>query len=333
MAMKKFINDPNDLVPELLEGFAVTHSDKVKLVGNNIVVRTVPKAKGKVTLVTLNGTGHEPALAGFLGEGILDVDVPGEIFAAPGAPRVFEGLKLADNGAGTLLIVFNHDGDKMSANIALQMAEKAGLKVKKVVTSCDISAVPRSDPENRRGLIGGLTVMKIAGAAAEEGKSLDEVHKIAERVADNMATLAVAVTSATHPASGQPFFSLPDDEMEIGMGQHGEAGTGRMKLQTADKTAEIMINKLLDDLQVKAGEKLLVLLNGSGATTQMEMFIIMRRIAQILKEKKIELAAAAVDEFLTTQEQGGFQMHITRLDSELLRLWKAPANAPYFFMK
>ncbi len=329
MAMKKFINDPNNLVPELLEGYAAAYPHLIKLDGSRIVVRTKQKEAGKVAVVGMGGSGHEPALSGYVGTGLYDVSVPGEIFAAPSAPRCFEGLKLGDRGGGVVYIVYNHDGDKLAANLAMQMANKAGMKVRKVVTSDDISNAPRSDPENRRGLNGGLFVIKVAGAAAEEGCNLDEVAALAERMADNMATLAVAVKPATHPVTGQEFFQLPDDEMEIGMGQHGEAGTGRMKMKSADETAEIMLNKLLEDLNVKAGEQVAVMLNGTGGTTHMELFIIFRRIAQILKEKNIKLVDGLVGEWLTVQEQAGFQLNIARMDDELLRLWKAPCETPY----
>ena len=331
--MKKFINKSEDIVQELLEGFVAAYPKKVKLAGNRLIARTNPKASGKVGVVTLGGSGHEPALSGYVGEGLLDVSVPGEIFAAPGAPKCLEALKMADKGAGVLFVVLNHDGDKLSANMTMQMAKKEGITVKKVLTSEDISNAPRNDPENRRGLIGALFVYKVAGAAAEAGKNLDEVTAIAEKMERNMATIAVAVTPATHPNTGQPFFSLPDDEMEVGMGQHGEAGTGRMKMKTADETANIMLDQLLKDLEVKAGEKLVVILNGTGATTLMELFIIHRKVAKLLAEKKITLASSLVGEYLTVQEQGGFQMSIGRMDDDMLKLWNAPCDSPYFTQK
>jgi dihydroxyacetone kinase-like protein len=329
--MKKFINRPENIVPELLEGFALSHPDKIRLAGNNLVARAVPKAKGKVGVVTLGGSGHEPGLSGFVGEGMLDVSVPGEIFAAPGAPRCLEAIRLADYGAGVLFIVLNHAGDVLASNITMEMAAREGLNVKMILTHEDISS--GKDPEDRRGLVGFLPVYKVAGAAAEQGSSLDQCLAIAERMERNMRTLAVAVQTATHPSTGQPIFDLGDDEMEVGMGQHGEAGTGRMKLKTADETAELMLQMLLDDLQVKAGEELLVIVNGAGATTLMEMFILFRRVHHILKAKGIKLVRSKVGEFITTQEQGGFQLMIARMDPELTRLWDAPSDAPYFVVR
>lgn len=327
MRMKKFLNDPKNVVRELLEGYVLAYPDKVKLSGTGTVVRAAPKAPGKVRLVTIGGSGHEPGLSGFVGKGMLDVSVAGEIFAAPGAPKCVDALRDAcKEGSSALLIVLNHAGDVLSANISMEMAQREKLPVKMVLTEEDISG-PVGD---RRGLVGCVAVYKVAGAAAELGASLDECAEIAQRMAGNMRTLAVAVRTATHPATGHPIFELGDDEMEIGMGQHGEAGTGRMKLKGADETAEIMLEKLLEDLGAKQGDELLVLLNGAGATTLMELFLIFRRVAQLLEIKKIKLVRSAVGEFITTQEQAGFQMMIARMDTELIRLWDEPADAPFF---
>jgi dihydroxyacetone kinase-like protein len=333
MVMKKFINNPENVVSELLQGYVLAYPNKVKLAGDNLVVRAMPKAWGKVGVVTLGGSGHEPGLSGFVGEGMLDVSVPGEIFAAPGPPRCLEAIKIADRGAGVLFIVLNHAGDVLTANLTMQMVQKEGINVKMILTHEDISSGPREKPEERRGLVGFLPVYKVAGAAAEQGLSLNEVLKIAERMERNMRTLAVAVKTATHPSTGEAIFTLGDDEMEIGMGQHGEAGTGRGKLKTADETAEIMLKQLLDDLEVKTGEELLVILNGAGATTLMELFIVFRRMHQILQAKQIKVARSIIGEYITTQEQAGFQMFIARMDNELIRLWDAPCDAPYFVVR
>lgn len=327
MRMKKFINDPKQLVPELLDGFTLAFPEHVKLRGTNTIVRATPKPAGKVRLVTLGGSGHEPGLSGFVGRGMLDVSVAGEIFAAPGAVKCIEALREAcAGGERCLLVVLNHAGDVLAANIAMQAVEREGLNVKMVLTQEDISS-PEGD---RRGLVGCVAVYKVAGAAAESEASLGECFEVAQRMADNMRTLAVAVRTATHPATGHPIFELGDDEMEIGMGQHGEAGTGRMQLKSANETAEIMLEQLLADLRVTPGEELLVLLNGAGATTLMELYLIFRRVAQVLEAKKIKLVRSAIGEFITTQEQAGFQMTIARLDQHLIELWDAPADTPFF---
>lgn len=328
--MKKLINSPEELVNELLEGYALAFPRKVKLVGENLVVRTVPKAWGKVAIVTLGGSGHEPGLSGYVGEGMLDVSVPGEIFAAPGPPRCLEALRVADRGAGVLFIVLNHAGDLLTANLTMELAEKEGLHVKMVLVHEDIASGPPQKPEERRGLVGFLPVFKIAGAAAEQGRTLDEVYQIAQRVERNVRTLAVAFKAATHPCTGDVMFTLGSDEMEIGMGQHGEAGTGRMKMRSANETAEIMLQQLLDDLVVKEGEELLVILNSAGATTLMELFICFRRMHQMLSQKRIKIARTLIGEYITTQEQSGFQMMIARMDREFLKLWDASCDTPYF---
>jgi len=329
MRMKKFINDPQNLVSELLEGMVLAFPKKVRLSGRNILARAVPKESGRVRLVTLGGSGHEPGLSGFVGKGLLDYSVAGDIFAAPGAPRCMEAIRTAcADGNSALLVVLNHAGDVLSGNIAMEMALREGCKIKMVLTHEDIAGGP--NPDDRRGLVGFFPVYKVAGAAAERGASLDACLEIAGRMERNMRTLAVAVSTATHPSTGQPIFELGDDEMEIGMGQHGEAGTGRMPLKSADETAEIMLNMLLEDLGVKSGEQLLVLVNGAGATTLMELLIVFRRIAHVLVDKKIKLVRSAVGEFITTQEQAGFQMLIARMDPELIELWDEPADAPFF---
>lgn len=329
--MNKFINAPDDLASELIEGLVLANVGKVRLVGSNIVARAWEKPRDRVALVTLGGSGHEPALSGFVGEGMLDLSVPGGIFAAPGPPRVVEALRLASASreAGVLLIVLNHEGDVLSSQVALEMAGKEGLRVEMVLTHEDISAGSREDPRDRRGLVGCLLVMKVAGAAAEAGRSLAECAAVAERMERNMATLAVAVSSATHPATGQPISQVPDRTMVIGMGQHGEGGRfGPQELKSADETAEIMLGMLIEDLKVAAGEDVLVLLNGVGSTTLMELYLVLRRVEKVLAAKKIRLARSLVGEFLTVQEMGGFQMVLARMDPELLALWDAPCDAP-----
>ncbi len=328
MVMKKFLNSPDDLVNELLEGFVLANAGKVALSGNNLVVRANPKPKDKVAIVTLGGSGHEPALSGYVGDGMLDISVPGEIFAAPGPPRVIEALRLANRNAGVLFVVLNHEGDVMSSNMAMDMAAKEGLNVKSILTHEDISAGTRDDPKDRRGLVGCLPVIKVAGAAAEQGRSLDECLAIAEMMEANMATLAVALSAATHPCTGEPIASFEDDEMVIGMGQHGEAGGGANKVLTADQTADAMIPMLLDDLEIGGGEEVFVLLNGVGSTTLMELYVVLRRINRILDGKKIKMVRSLAGNYLTVQEMGGFQICLGRMDEDLIELWDAPCSSP-----
>ena len=328
MVMKKFINDPSDLTPELLEGFCIAFKDKVALESGKLVVRVAPKDPSKVAIVTLGGAGHEPALSGFVGTGALDISVVGDIFAAPGPPKVFEALKKANRPAGVLFVVLNHAGDVMSANMAMEMAEKEGLNVKMILTHEDIAPGADTPIEDRRGLVGCCPLFKIAGAAAEAGKSLEEVYAIAERFNNNMATLAVAMKTATHPSTGEEIFTLADDEMEIGMGQHGEAGTGSSKVMTADDTAKVMVTQLAKAVKANKGDKVMVIINGAGATTMMEMCIVLRGVKKVLDGMGIEIACSRVGEFLTVQEMGGFQMFVAKMDDELIDLWNAPCDTP-----
>lgn len=237
---------------------------------------------------------------------------------------------MADKGKGVLFVVLNHAGDMLTGNLTMKMAKKAGINVAKVVTQDDIANAPRENADDRRGLVGCIPLYKIAGAAAASGKSLEEVAAIAQKFADNMATIAVAVRGATHPTTGNPIAELGEDDMEIGMGQHGEGGGGRMPLKTADETAQIMIDALLKDLDIKAHEKLMLIINGSGATTLMEQLIIFRKCYKYLAEKEIEIVANYVGELLTVQEQAGFQMMIARMDDELLSYWNKPCCTPYY---
>ncbi|MCH1981303.1 dihydroxyacetone kinase subunit DhaK [Ruminococcus sp. OA3] len=329
MAMKKFINDQANLTPELLEGFAAANKDLVTLGPDRMIINNKLETADRVTIVTQGGSGHEPAISGFVGEGMVDISVVGDVFAAPGPQACIDAVRMADKGKGVLYIVLNHAGDMLTGNLTMKGCKKEGLHVVKVVTQEDISNAPRENSEDRRGLVGCIPTYKIAGAAAAEGKSLEEVAAVAQRFADNMATLAVAVKGATHPATGSVLADLGEDEMEIGMGQHGEGGGGRQKMKTADETAEIMINGLISDLDIRDGEKIMLILNGTGATTLMELFIIYRKCEQLLKEKNIEIVANYVGELLTVQEQAGFQMFMARMDDELLRYWNAPCSTPY----
>lgn len=331
--MKKFINDPRDLTKELLEGFAIAHGGIVALKSEKIVCRTQPKPANKVALVTLGGAGHEPALSGFVGEGALDYSVVGDIFAAPGPPKVIEALRLAKREAGVLFVVLNHAGDVLSANMAAEMADKEGIRYKMLLTHEDIAPGANAPAEDRRGMVGCIPLYKIAGAAAEAGRSLDEVYALAQRFNDNMATLAVAMKTATHPGSAQTIFELADDEMEIGMGQHGEAGTGPTKILTADQTAELMLSRLVAAVKAKKGDRLMLVINGSGATTLMEMYIVLRGCKKYLDTQGISIAVAHCGEWLTVQEMAGFQMFVAKMDDELLEYWNAPCHTPALTMK
>ena len=328
--MKKLINNPNDLVREQLEGYTTAYSQWVRLMEPNMVVRSRPKSQGKVGIAMGNGPGHEPAMIGFVGQGILDVNIPGEIFTAPAAPRILAGIKAADHGAGVLLYVASHAGDILNATLAVDLAQGEGIEVDHVVLWDDIASAPPDQPEERRGIAGQMFPFKMAGSASEEGLPLPEVKRIAEKARDHTRTLAVALTSCINPVSGELMFDLPDDEIEIGMGVHGEAGSGRRKLGTADEIMDIVAKRVINDRPYVAGDEVCVLINGMGGTTLMEMFILYRRLNEILKSREIAVHRAKIGNFITTQEMAGFSLSLSAVDEELKHYWDAPADCPYF---
>ena len=327
--MKKFINDPANLTKELLEGLALANKETLELVGTNLIVNKKLKDADRVTVVTLGGTGHEPALEGFVGEGMVDVAVCGDIFAAPGPESCLEALRLANKGKGVIFIVLNHAGDMLTGNLTMKAAKKEGIPVMKVVTQEDITTAPREDAGNRRGFVGCVPAYKIAGGAAAQGKSLEEVAAVTQRFVDNMGAISVSLTGATHPVTGGSLAVLDDKEMGVGMGQHGEGGGYKIPMKTADETVALLMDELLKDLSVKRGEKLMCVVNGCGATTLMEMLITYRAAVKYLEEKGIEVVANMVGEILTVQETGGYQLFIARMDDELLSYWNKPCHTPY----
>lgn len=330
--MNKFINSTDNITAELLEGYTMAFSETVKLGAENIVVRTNPKSQDKVAIVAFGGSGHEPAVSGFVGEGMLDASVVGDIFAAPGAQRLFQALQMFKRDAGILLLVLNHSGDVMSGNMAKQLAERAGIKVKSIMTHDDISAGLDAPDEDRRGLAGAIPMYKILGAAAEQGKSLDELIEIGERFNKQIATLAVAMRACTHPQNGATITELPEGMMQIGMGQHGEAGQGGNEpLVSADATAEFMVGQLMKKLELKSGDNVLLYINGVGSTTLMEQFIVYRAAAKKLQAAGINVVDSYAGELLTVQEQAGFQMILAKLDDDHMDLLKNyKADAPYW---
>ncbi len=328
----KFINEPENLTAELLEGFTMAYSNIVKLDGENIVVRTEPKSDDKVAIIAFGGSGHEPAISGFVGEGMLDCSVVGDIFAAPGAQRLYAALTKFKRDAGILLLVLNHSGDVMSGNMAMQLCERMGVKVKAITTHDDISAGLDTNDDDRRGLAGAVSMYKVLGAAAEDGKSLEELLEIGERLNKNIATLAVASGSCTHPQNDMVITELAKGEMQIGMGQHGEAGIGGSEpIVSADATAKYMVELLMQKLEVKEGDKMLLYINGVGSSTLMELFIVYRAAAKILEQAGVEIVQGHAGEILTVQEQSGFQMITAKLDDDHVDyLVNHNANSPYW---
>jgi dihydroxyacetone kinase-like protein len=330
---KKLINKPENILPEMLQGFAAAYGDIVRLTETGLIVRRQPKAAGKVGLVIGNGSGHEPAMIGLVGEGLFDVNIPGEIFTAPGPERIVEGIRAADRGAGVLVCVSHHAGDLMNAEMALELCRAQGIaNVEMVVLYDDISSAPRGREPERRGTAGLFFVWKMLGAYAETGASLADCQAVAEKIRDNTRSLAMALTSCAHPITGETMFELPDDEIEIGMGVHGEVGLGRQKLASADATVDLMLPRIVEDLPFRTGDEVLVLLNNSGSLTLMELFILYRRVAERLNAEGIRVYKSWLGAYATTQEMAGFAISLCRVDEQLKQLWDAPANGAYLKM-
>ena len=330
---KKLINRPENILSEMLHGFAAAYGDIVRLTDSGLIVRRQPKAAGKVGLVIGNGSGHEPAMIGLVGEGLFDVNIPGEIFTAPGPERIVEGILAADGGAGVLVCVSHHAGDLMNAEMALELCQMEDMNnVEMVVLYDDVSSAPKGREPERRGTAGLFFVWKMLGAVAESGASLAECKMTAEKIRDNTRSLALALTSAANPITGAVMFDLPDDELEIGMGVHGEVGLGRQKMMAADAIIDLLLSPVLEDLPFQAGDEVLVLLNNSGSLTLMELFILYRRVAERLNEVGIRVYKSWIGPYATTQEMAGFALSLCRIDEQLKRLWDAPANGAYLKM-
>jgi len=329
--MKKFINDPDKVVDEMLEGFLAAHSDLVKkLPTSRVVVRKGVPFKGKVGLVTGGGSGHKPAFVGYVGDGLCDAVAVGDIFSSPSAQQIYEAIKAVDSGEGVLCMLGNYSGDIMNFDMALEMAKDDGYKVEQVIVNDDVGSAPREKMENRRGVVGEVILWKIAGAKAKEGASLEELKKTAEKTIFNTRSMGVAHTPCTVPTAGEPTFTLGEDEMEIGVGHHGEPGVKRMPMKSADETTVMLMEKILEDLPFQSGDEVVVNINGLGATPLLELYIIYRKVDQMLKDAKIKVHRTYIGEYFTSLEMGGFSITLTRLDEELKRLIDAPARSPLF---
>lgn len=326
----KLINRPENIVDEMLAGFAAAYGDIVRLTDDGLILRAKPKARGKVGLVIGNGSGHEPAMIGLVGPGLFDVNVAGEIFTAPGPERILAGIKAADRGAGVLVCVSHHAGDLLNAELALELCEAEGIdKVEMAVLYDDISSAPKGREAERRGTAGLFFVWKMLGAYCETSGDLAACKSLAEKIRDNTRSLAMALTSCASPISGEVMFEMSADEMEIGMGLHGEMGMGRQKALDADDTIDLMLPPILEDLPFRAGDEALLLLNNSGSLTLMEMFILYRRVAEKLAAAGIRVYKSWIGPYATTQEMAGFALSLCRVDEELKALWDAPANGAY----
>jgi len=334
MKLKKFINDPKKVVDEMLEGFLFAHSDTVKkLSTSRVIVRKDAPIKGKVGLVTGGGSGHKPAFIGYVGEGLVDAVAVGEIFSSPSAQQIYDAIKAVDSGEGVLCVLGNYSGDIMNFGMAIDMAKEEGISVEQVIVNDDVGSGSKQQMENRRGVAGEMIVWKTVGAKAQEGANLEEAKRVAEKVNSNTRSMGVAHSPCAVPSlpcGGETTFTLGENEMEIGVGHHGEPGMERTKMKSADEITEILMEKILEDLPYKKQDELSVLINGLGSTPLLELYIIYRKVAQILKQRQIKIYKPYIGEFSTSLEMGGFSITLTKVDEELKRLLDIPVKAPLF---
>ena len=327
--MKKLINDPADVVTEALSGIAAAHPDLRVDLENKIIYRADAPVQGKVGLLSGGGSGHEPLHGGFVGPGMLDAACPGEVFTSPVPDQMLEATRGIDGGAGVLHIVKNYTGDVMNFEMAAELAAAdTGVEVVSVVTNDDVAVQDSLYTAGRRGV--GVTVLveKLAGAAADEGRDLAGVAAVARRVNEAGRSMGMALTSCTVPAAGQPTFDLPDDEMEIGIGIHGEPGRERMKLKPASEIVEMMTTAIVDDLPFQRGDEVLAMVNGMGGTPLIELYVVFNELNKFLEGRGINIARNLVGNYITSLEMAGCSITLLKLNDETTKLWDAPVDTP-----
>jgi len=325
--VKKLINKPEDVVTEALHGIAAAHADLLRVQFNpNVIVRVDAPVQGKVGLVSGGGSGHEPMHGGFVGPGMLDAACPGEVFTSPTPDQMFDATKAVNGGAGVLHIVKNYTGDVMNFEMAAELAGGESIQVEAVVIDDDVAVQDSLYTAGRRGV--GTTVLaeKICGAAAEEGKPLAEVAGLCRKVNANGRSMGMALTSCIVPAAGKPTFELGDDEMEIGIGIHGEPGRERMKLAPAAEIVEKLTVPIVEDLPFEQGDQVLAFVNGMGGTPLIELYVVYNDLNRFLGERGITITRNLIGPYITSLEMAGCSITLLKLDDELTRLWDAPVK-------
>ncbi|WP_296138079.1 dihydroxyacetone kinase subunit DhaK [uncultured Tessaracoccus sp.] len=325
--MKKLINAPDTVVRDMLRGIEAMHPECRVDHTNRVVLRARPKADGKVAVVSGGGSGHEPLHAGYVGEGMLDAACVGEVFTSPTPDQVLAATTAVDGGAGVLHIVKNYTGDVMNFEMGAELAQAEGIDVRTVVVADDVAVEDSTFTAGRRGVAGTALVEKIVGAAAEEGMALDELVGLAERVAANVRTMGLALTSCVTPAAGTPTFDLPDDEMEVGIGIHGEPGRHREPFVDAAHATRALLDPVLADLDFPDADVVL-LVNGTGGTPLMELYVVAAEAHDLLAERGVRVARRKVGDVVTSLEMQGCSLTLLRADAEMLRLLDAPAHTP-----
>jgi len=329
--MKKIINEATDFVFEMLDGIFKAHSGHLAYQDDmHSIVRADSPVEGKVALAAGGGSGHLPLFLGYVGKGMLDGCAVGDVFASPSADQILAVTQRINGGKGVVYIYGNYGGDVMNFDMASEMANMDDIPVRTVLVKDDVASAPFEEADRRRGVAGMVFAFKIAGAKADKGGSLDEVVELTERALANTRTMGVALSPCIVPLSGKPTFTLNDDEMEIGMGIHGEPGMKREKMQSANEITERMTNAILEDLKYQAGDKLAVMVNSLGATPLEELYVMYRKVHQMLADKGITVHRAYVGEYATSMEMAGASLTFFRLDNELTGLLDHPAHTPFF---
>lgn len=328
--MKKLINEPSAVVDEMLDGMVAAHPDEVRrLPDSNVLVRADAPVEGKVAVVSGGGSGHEPTHAGYLGPGMLDGAASGEVFTSPTADEVSEMVQACDGGEGVLMVIKNYEGDVMNFETAGEMAEmESDVDVAQVVVNDDVAVEDSLYTSGRRGVCGTIFVHKVAGAMADEGGDLDEVQRVAQKVIDNVATMGTALTSCITPEKGEPTFDLGEDEIELGIGIHGEPGVERTETMSADDITERLTENVLDDLDLDSGTQVATIVNGMGGTPLSELYIVNRKLQSILEDEGLETWDAWVGDYMTSLDMQGCSVTVLELDDELKELLAHPVETP-----
>ncbi len=329
--MKKLINDPYKVVEETISGILKAYPYHLRMAkdSSRALVRRDAPVKGKVAICTGGGSGHIPVFLGYVGPGLLDGVSVGNVFSSPSADDMVAATKAVNGGAGVLYLFGNYSGDKMNFEMAAEMAEAEGIPVKMSIAADDVASAPRSEKNRRRGIAGIFFAYKIAGAKADTKASLDEVKATADQVIEQTCTMGVALSPCTIPAVGKPNFTIAEDEMELGMGIHGEPGIERTKMKKADEVAAIMADKVINDLPFKAKDEVAVLVNGLGATPPEELFILYNKFHDIIEERGIKVYKAFIGEYATSMEMAGASFSLLKLNNEFKKLLDAPAFSPF----
>lgn len=330
--MKKILNTPDSFVQDTMEGIVLAHGDKVKLLNDDfrILVSNYPTREGKVGIVTAGGSGHLPLFLGYVGQGMLDGCAIGEVFASPSAEKMAQMIRACDRGSGVVCLFGNYNGDLFNFQMAMEDVEFDDIATRAVVAADDVASASHEMANKRRGVAGIIYAYKIAGAAADEGRDLDAVVEVTQRALANIRTMGVALTPTIVPKVGKPGFTIADDEIEIGMGIHGEAGIEVRKMMRADEIAQLIVAKIEEDMPLTASDRVSVLINGLGGTPLEEQYIVYRTVHRLLAEQGVEVVMPHIGEFATSMEMAGLSVTVFKLDDELLELLRAPARTPFY---